>query len=86
MGVHGGPWTSMEVHGGPWKSMDMHGNPWVSMDIHGYPWISMDFHGDPWEIRRKFQQALKMGENREKQLFMLFAFLPPYIGVSGFLV
>ena len=28
--------------------------------------------------------ALKVAENHEKLRFMFFAFLPPYIGVSGF--
>ena len=31
-------------------------------------------------------EALKMPEDGEKQSFTLFAFLPPYIGVSGSLV
>ena len=31
-------------------------------------------------------EALKMGENHEKQCFTFFAFLPPYIRVSGSLV
>ena len=31
-------------------------------------------------------EALKMAENLEKQSFTFFAFLPPYIGVSGSLV
>ena len=31
-------------------------------------------------------EALKMAENIEKQCFTFFAFLPPYIGVSGSLV
>ena len=30
--------------------------------------------------------VLKMAENHEKQCFTFFAFLPPYIGVSGSLV
>ena len=30
-----------------------------------------------------FVQVRKVAENREKQLFTFFAFLPPYIGVSG---
>ena len=85
MEFHGYPWISMEVHGYPWISMDTHGYPWKSMDIHGYPWgspwISMDTMG----IRGKFQQALTMAEKREKQLFTLLGFLPPYIGVLGFL-
>ena len=58
--------------------MEVDGYLWKSMEIHGYPWKSM-------EIRGKFQQALKMIENREKQLFTLFGFLPPYIGILGFL-
>ena len=33
-----------------------------------------------------FIEALKMAENHEKQGFTFFAFLPPYIGVSGSLV
>ena len=33
-----------------------------------------------------FVEALKMAENPEKQSFTFFAFLPPYIGVSGSLV
>ena len=33
-----------------------------------------------------FIGALKMVENYEKQRFTFFAFLPPYFGVSGFLV
>ena len=33
-----------------------------------------------------FIEALKMPENKEKQSFRFFAFLPPYIGVSGSLV
>ena len=33
-----------------------------------------------------FIEALKMAENHEKQSFTFFAFLPPYIGVSGSLV
>ena len=31
-------------------------------------------------------EALKMLENAEKPSFTFFAFLPPYIGVSGYLV
>ena len=31
-------------------------------------------------------EALKMAENNEKPCFTFFAFLPPYIGVSGSLV
>ena len=31
-------------------------------------------------------EALKLAENREKDLLTFFAFLPPYIGVSGSLV
>ena len=30
-----------------------------------------------------FIRALKLAANREKQVFTFFAFLPPYIGVSG---
>ena len=33
-----------------------------------------------------FIEVLKMAENIEKQSFTFFAFLPPYIGVSGSLV
>ena len=33
-----------------------------------------------------FIEALKMLENHEKPCFTFFAFLPPYIGVSGSLV
>ena len=33
-----------------------------------------------------FIEALKMLENHEKPCFTFFAFLPPYIGVSGCLV
>ena len=33
-----------------------------------------------------FIEAFKMVENHEKQCFTFFAFLPPYIGVSGSLV
>ena len=33
-----------------------------------------------------FIEALKMAKNHEKQSFTFFAFLPPYIGVSGSLV
>ena len=79
----------MDVDGFPWISMDIHGYPWISMDIRGNPWVSMEVHGNPWkytEIHGQFQQAFKLAENREKQLFTLFAFLPPYIGVLGFLV
>ena len=36
-------------------------------------------------IANKFQQVFKMAENAEKQGFTFFAFLPPYIDVSGFL-
>ena len=50
----------------------------LSMEIHGNPWKSPD-------ILRKFQQVFKMAENAEKPGFTFFAFLPPYIGVSGFL-
>ena len=46
--------------------------------VHGNPWKSTD-------ILRKFQQVFKMVENAEKPGFTFFAFLPPYIGVSGFL-
>ena len=45
------------------------------MEIRGYPWISM-------EIKGKFQQTLKMAENREKHRFTGFAFLAPYFGIS----
>ena len=31
-------------------------------------------------------RALKLAANHEKQVFTFFAFLPPYIGVSGLLV
>ena len=33
----------------------------------------------------KFQQALKLAESREKQVPTFFAFLPPYIVVTGLL-
>ena len=33
-----------------------------------------------------FIEVLKMAENDEKPCFTFFAFLPPYIGVSGSLV
>ena len=33
-----------------------------------------------------FIEALKMAENHEKPSLTFFAFLPPYIGVSGSLV
>ena len=33
-----------------------------------------------------FIEVLKIAENLEKQSFTFFAFLPPYIGVSGSLV
>ena len=36
-----------------------------------------------WEKVRGGLGALKMAENREKLCFTFFAFLPPYIGVSG---
>ena len=39
-----------------------------------------------WRLLLIFIEALKMAENHEKQLFTFFAFLPPYIGISGFLV
>ena len=74
IGIH----SSIEVHGSPWTSMDFHRSPWKSMDVHGNPWKSTD-------ILRKFQQVFKMAENAEKPGFTFFAFLPPYIGVSGFL-
>ena len=35
---------------------------------------------------RFFIRALKLGANHEKQVFTFFAFLPPYMGVSGSLV
>ena len=31
-------------------------------------------------------RAFKLAANHEKQVFMFFGFLPPYIGVSGLLV
>ena len=88
MEIHGSPWISMEVHGYPWISMDIHGSPWISMDIYGNPWISMEIHGypsmevhgNPWksmEIHGKFQQALKMAENREKTTFCVFLLFTP---------
>ena len=66
----------MEIRGNPWKSVEIRGNPWKSVEIHGYPWKSL-------EIRGKFQQALKLAENLEKQGFTFFAFLPSYIDISG---
>ena len=42
----------------------------------------LDFH----RFSLIFIEVLKMAENREKQVFTFFAFLPPYIGVSGSLV
>ena len=33
-----------------------------------------------------FIRALELAANHEKQVFMFFAFLPPYMGVSGSLV
>ena len=88
MEIHGRPWKCMETHGSPWKSMEVHGSPWKAMEIHGNPWKSMEVHGHPqksMEILRKVQQVFKMAENIEKLGFTFFAFLPPYIGVSGFL-
>ena len=49
------------------------------MDFRGFSWIFVDVHDF-------FVGALKLAENREKQLFTFFALLPPYIGVSGSLV
>ena len=66
----------MDIHGSPWKSMDFLRCSWIFVEIRGNPWKSV-------EIRGKFQEALKLAENRGKQLFTFFAFLPPYIGVSG---
>ena len=37
-------------------------------------------------LDRFYGEAVKMPENPEKQRFTFFAFLPPYIGVSGSLV
>ena len=42
----------------------------------------LDFH----RFSRIFIEVLKIAENLEKQSFTFFAFLPPYIGVSGSLV
>ena len=42
----------------------------------------LDFH----RFSLIFIEVLKIAENLEKQRFTFFAFLPPYIGVSGFLV
>ena len=39
-----------------------------------------------WRLLLIFIEALKMAENHEKPCFTFFAFLPPYIGVSGSLV
>ena len=75
--------------------MEVHGSLWISMEVHGYPWISMEIHGfslilrifvDFLRFSLIFVQVRKVGENREKQLFAFFAFLPPYIGVSRALV
>ena len=49
------------------------------LGIENRPWKSMD-------ILRKIQQVFEMAENAEKPGFTFFAFLPPYIGVSSFLV
>ena len=70
-GFEGFPWI-------PWNSiasMEFHG-------VHGIPlsqWISME----SLDFRK---QALKIAENREKHCFTFFAFLPPYVGVSGSLL
>ena len=42
----------------------------------------LDFH----RFSLIFIEVLKIAENLEKQSFTFFAFLPPYIGVSGSLV
>ena len=42
----------------------------------------MGFH----RFSQIFIEVLKLAENPEKQCFTFFAFLPPYIGVSGSLV
>ena len=83
----------MEVHG-------VHGIPWIqwtSIDskefhgVNGFPrsqcisMESMDFR-KIYVSAPKCQQALKMAENHEKLSYIFFAFLPPYIGVSGSLV
>ena len=74
MDLHGGPWKSMEVHGLPWKSMEVHGFSRIFVGFRGFSWIFLDFRGF-------FVGALKLGANREKQLFTLFGFLPRYFDV-----
>ena len=46
------------------------------------PLPKLDFH----RFSPIFIEVLKIAENLEKQSFTFFAFLPPYIGVSGSLV
>ena len=46
--------------------------------------LEWDFCGSVFD--RFCVEALKMTENHEKPCFTFFAFLPPYIGVSGSLV
>ena len=49
---------------------------WIELDFRRFLQIFVDFH-------EFFVGALKLAENREKDFFTFFAFLPPYIGVSG---
>ena len=51
-------------------------------------WIGVDLRCifvDLMYMFPKVQQALKLAESREKQVPTFFAFLPPYIVVSGLL-
>ena len=50
--------------------MDFRGFSLIFVDYRGFSWIFVDF-------RDFVVGALKLAENREKQLFTFFGFLPP---------
>ena len=59
--------------------------PLGSKQIDRFSLIFVDFRSFA-RFLKIFIEVLKIAENIEKQSFTFFAFLPPYIGVSGPLV
>ena len=59
--------------------------PIGSKQIDRFSLIFVDFRSFA-RFSTIFIEVLNMAENLEKQSFTFFAFLPPYIGVSGSLV
>ena len=84
-----------KIQDSPGLSLKIHDSPELSSKIHDSPELSpkyaLFFKNTHFSTKISiflrfssiFIEAFKMAENLEKQVFTFFAFLPPYIGVSG---